>query len=352
MFDHFKPSYHDYALNIRQRYSEDVLRNHFESYGKSVWFSWKLTTYAIDTSLGDGYNVTATLEHKAIGKAPVRCKYLVGSDGGSSSVRQLTGTDLDLDPTTHEWIRIDGKMTTDMPDSNIGFASIETEHHGNILWVKLDRDTYRVGFALTPALLAKYPNGITQDEASKEATEGMKPFKLEFDRLDWWTHYKYINQSVAQVLQKDQFVLIGGDAAHTYSSGFAQGMNTGIHGATNLVWKLAGTIKGWYKPSVLETYASERHAAAKKLIGIDKHAAAVISGEIPAQYRGLGRTADEILWKIFGENIGFNVRLGVTSAKNVNNQSPLMTTLPCGVRSPDALWVGDIGWASPGKILY
>lgn len=146
-----------------------------------------------------------------------------------------------------------------------------------------------------------------------------------------------IKQSVAQVLQKDQFVLLGGDAAHTHSSGFAQGMNTGIHDATNLVWKLAGTIKGWYKPSVLETYASERHAAAKKLIGIDKDAATVISGEIPTQYQGLGRTADEILWKIFGENIGFNVGLGVTYAKNVLNQSPLMTTLASGVRSPDAL---------------
>ncbi|KAI8718594.1 FAD-binding-3 domain-containing protein [Fusarium sp. LHS14.1] len=336
MFDHFKPSYHDYALNIRQRYSEDVFRNHFESCGKSVWFSWKLTAYAIDTSLGDGYNVTATLEHKTMGKTHVRCKYLVGSDGGSSSVRQLAGIDLDLDPTTHEWIRIDGKMSTDIPDANIGLASIETEHHGNILWVKLDRDTHRVGFALTPSLLAKYPNGITEDEALKEAAEGMKPFKLEVDRLDWWTHYK-IKQSVAQVLQKDQFVLLGGDAAHTHSSGFAQGMNTGIHDATNLVWKLAGTIKGWYKPSVLETYASERHAAAKKLIGIDKNAAAVISGEIPAQYQGLGRTADEILWKIFGENIGFNVGLGVTYAKNVINQSPLMTTLASGVRSPDAL---------------
>jgi hypothetical protein len=107
----------------------------------------------------------------------------------------LAGIDLDLDPTTHEWIRIDGKMTTDMPDANIGFASIETEHHGNILWVKLDRDTHRVGFALTPALLAKYPNGITQDEALKEAAEGMKPFKLEVDRLDWWTHYKYVEKS-------------------------------------------------------------------------------------------------------------------------------------------------------------
>lgn len=38
MFSHCKSSFHDYALNIRQRYSEDVFRNRYESYSKAVWF--------------------------------------------------------------------------------------------------------------------------------------------------------------------------------------------------------------------------------------------------------------------------------------------------------------------------
>ncbi|KPM42379.1 hypothetical protein AK830_g4175 [Neonectria ditissima] len=336
MFDHFKTSYHDYALNIRQRYSEDVFRNRYERYGKSVWFGWKLATYKIDTSLGDDYNITATLQHESMGEVQVRTKYLLGSDGGSSTVRQLAGISLGMDSTTYEWVRIDGKLSTDMPGADIGFASVETLNHGNILWVKLERDAHRIGFALTPSLLAKYPKGITKEEAVKEAIEGMKPFKLEIERLDWWTHYK-IKQSVAQSLLKDDFVLLGGDAAHTHSSGFAQGMNTGIHDATNLVWKLAGTIKGWYKTCVPETYASERHAAAKRLIQIDRECSAVISGVIPAKYQGFGSNPDEILLKIWGDNMGFNIGLGISYAKSVLNQDPLNGTLACGVRSPDAL---------------
>lgn len=146
-----------------------------------------------------------------------------------------------------------------------------------------------------------------------------------------------IRQSVAKTLQKDDFVLLGGDAAHTHSSGFAQGMNTGVHDATNLVWKLAGTIKGWYKPEVLSTYASERRAAAQKLIQIDREAAATISGDIPARYEGLGASADEVLMKVWTDNIAFNLGLGVSYGPSIINHPPTKTTLQCGVRSPDAL---------------
>lgn len=72
MFDHLKTSFHDYALNIRQRHSEDVFRTRYESYGKSVWYGWEFVSYVIDTSLNDGYNITATLQHRSKGQVQVR----------------------------------------------------------------------------------------------------------------------------------------------------------------------------------------------------------------------------------------------------------------------------------------
>lgn len=142
---------------------------------------------------------------------------------------------------------------------------------------------------------------------------------------------------MAKQLQKDEFILLAGDAAHTHSSSFAQGMNTGIHDATNLIWKLAGSVKGWYQPSVLATYDRERHAAAKKLIDIDRNAAAAISGVIPAQYASLNKSPDEVLGMIMAENIGFNDGLGISYGRSVLNQPPAETTLPGGARAHDAL---------------
>lgn len=116
-------------------------------------------------------------------------KYLVGADGGQSTVRRNANIEMGGDDTTYRWIRIDGRMKTTMPETDLAFGVLETPEHGSVLWVKLDKDAYRIGFALSPRLQAKYPDGPTQQDAIHEAIECFRPFDLEIERLDWWTHY-------------------------------------------------------------------------------------------------------------------------------------------------------------------
>jgi putative polyketide hydroxylase len=54
-----------------------------------------------------------------------------------------------------------------------------------------------------------------------------------------------------------------GDAAHQHTPGGGFGMNAGIHGAHNLAWKLAGVLRGWASPALLDTYEAERRPAAQ-----------------------------------------------------------------------------------------
>jgi phenol 2-monooxygenase (NADPH) len=91
--------------------------------------------------------------------------------------------------TSYKWVRLDGLMKTDMPEPDLVFASLKTPTHGSVLWARLDQDAHRIGFALTPALQAKYPDGMTEDLAVKEAIACLQPFKLEVERVDWWTQY-------------------------------------------------------------------------------------------------------------------------------------------------------------------
>ncbi|MGH6968863.1 MAG: FAD-dependent monooxygenase, partial [Stellaceae bacterium] len=51
-----------------------------------------------------------------------------------------------------------------------------------------------------------------------------------------------------------------GDAAHIHSPAGGQGMNTGIHDAFNLAWKLALAINGKAGDRLLATYSPERSA--------------------------------------------------------------------------------------------
>ena len=53
-------------------------------------------------------------------------------------------------------------------------------------------------------------------------------------------------------------VMLAGDAAHQHSPAGAQGMNTGIQDACNLGWKLALVARGLAGPALLRSYEDER----------------------------------------------------------------------------------------------
>lgn len=113
-------------------------------------------------------------------------------------------------------------------------------------------------------------------------------------------------------------------------------MNTGVHDATNLAWKLAGHLKGWYKPGVLATYADERREAAQKLIAIDRLAARAVSGDLAVQ-EGSGMTPQEAFRSVMETNLSFTTGLGVSYEPSLIGRETLATTLAPGTRSPDAL---------------
>jgi hypothetical protein len=61
-------------------------------------------------------------------------------------------------------------------------------------------------------------------------------------------------------------VLLAGDAAHVHSPVGGQGLNTGVHDAVNLGWKLAQVVKGISPDSLLDSYHAERHPVAARVL--------------------------------------------------------------------------------------
>lgn len=132
-------------------------------------------------------------------------------------------------------------------------------------------------------------------------------------------------------------IFLCGDAAHTHSSGAAQGLNTGIHDAVNLGWKLALHIRGLARPNVLDTYSTERTSAVQRLINYDKDISTLMSRQWPSWYKG-DPNADPnvILGEIFEEAAPFNTGLGISYGPNVVNKSSTsdLNTIS-GARPPD-----------------
>ncbi|KAK5992335.1 Phenol hydroxylase-like protein [Cladobotryum mycophilum] len=308
----YKASFHSYALSVRQAITQTIVASKYKTdFNKSVHHEWELVDLKVDTEIQDDYNVTATISHVSLGERTIRCKYIVGADGTQSTVRQLAGIDMVGDETSYKWVRLDGKFKTDIPGIEDGGATVESDGHPHLFIFRLDGDSYRIGYTLTQQQLDKYPEGPTQEQCMFEAIEAIKPFKLEFERLDWWTIYR-IKQKVAAFFQKDEYVLLAGDSCHTHSSGMAQGMNTGIHDATNLIWKLSGQLKGWYKSDVLATYDPERRKIAQKVIDIDRLMATCMSGDLPEAYKSLGMNRYEVMNQVAQANASFNSGIGVS----------------------------------------
>lgn len=150
-------------------------------------------------------------------------------------------------------------------------------------------------------------------------------------------HRYTIGQRIAREFSTKDRVFLCGDAAHTHSSGAAQGLNTGIHDAVNLGWKLALHIRGAIKPEVLSTYSPERLTAVNRLINYDKDIALLMSHKWPSWYTG-DPNADPyiVLGEIMNKAASFNTGLGISYPPNVlNHASTVDLNVLTGARPPD-----------------
>src|SRR5262249_45187283 len=65
---------------------------------------------------------------------------------------------------------------------------------------------------------------------------------------------------------RNRRVLVAGGAAHVHPPDGGQGLQTGVQDAVNLGWKLAQVIKRTSPESLLDTYHTERHPVAARVL--------------------------------------------------------------------------------------
>ncbi|KAI1812968.1 FAD binding domain-containing protein [Poronia punctata] len=332
----------DFVLVLRQKYQEEIYRNALSRHGVHVESPVELIGIDIDESAPwDTYRVTARVLHTETGVTEmIRCKYLIGADGGHSTVRRVLDIPFEGSSSEDRWVRIDGIVKSDMPKPD-SYCSIESPTHGNVLWVGLDHGATRIGYALTDNRTNPYPE-FDEQAAVKEATAAVKPFTLEFERVDWWTIYT-VGQRIAKHFSVHNCVFLVGDAAHTHSSGAAQGLNAGIHDAVNLGWKLYLVLRGQVQPKLLRTYEMERRPVIQRLLQYDADISRLMTNRLPENWQGdPSADVNEVLGAIMDEAGSFNSGLGISYPPLLGN--PLVSTmdvvnpsitLRAGMRAPD-----------------
>ncbi|MCU1411166.1 MAG: FAD-binding monooxygenase [Rhodoglobus sp.] len=257
---------------------------------------------------------TGVTSHLSTGET-VRSRYLVGADGGGSTVRRGAGitftgsTDSD-DRTLIVDASIDGlsrRYWHMWPKSGGRAVAACPLPHG---------DQFQLMMRLTPE------EDVDLDEgALAERFRAQTGYPL---RDVTWTSVFRPNVRLVEHYRAGR-VLLAGDAAHVHTPAGAQGLNTGVQDANNLGWKLGQVLAG-APEGLLDSYEAERRPVAAQVLG---RSSELYKGVERGGVGGLRRGDEE-------RQLSLTYRGGPLAAKG----SQATATLHVGDRAPDALCAG------------
>ncbi|KAE8363153.1 FAD binding domain-containing protein [Aspergillus caelatus] len=182
-------------------------------------------------------------------------QWLVGCDGGRSTVRKAAG--FEFVGTEAQFTGYIAMCDLDRPEllkpgfthTNMGMYIVSGP--GQLHVIDFDR-----GFDRSQTITREnFQEVLRRVSGTNIVVEALHLASSFTDRSKQATKYR-----------KGRIVLAG-DSAHIHSPLGAQGLSTGIGDAMNLGWKLAATIKGVASPGLLDTYHQERHPEAARVLG-------------------------------------------------------------------------------------
>ncbi|PLN86968.1 FAD binding domain-domain-containing protein [Aspergillus taichungensis] len=247
-----------------------------------------LKKYQVEDQDGsDPWPVKGIISNNETGEEElVEAKFLVGSDGGASSIRRSLGVPFDGVSTDIYWGIMDCIFESDYPHAWL-FGSVINSNHGGCVIIPREQGYIRLYTQLdvsqtgpiAQSRLAKDASfqesgghvdvhSITADEVLEQANRIFAPYKLRFAApLSWFTVWKISERVARSFSSKDLRVHLAGDAAHIHSVMGAFGLNASILDSSNLAWKLGLCCSGAADmQSLMPTYDKERRLHAARII--------------------------------------------------------------------------------------
>jgi 2-polyprenyl-6-methoxyphenol hydroxylase-like FAD-dependent oxidoreductase len=208
----------------------------------------------------DQGGVTAKVKESGGSVSGIKARYLVGCDGGGSTVRRQLGIKLSGEGNLlqlrqalyycedlYERIAIGKGRHYHVADDKATFLIVQDSTKHFTLHAVVDSDAEMAAqFERTVAMPVKY------------------------DML-------YVGQWKQNLLLADRYqegrAFLAGDAVHLVIPTGGLGMNTGVGDAIDLSWKLAATLQGWGGPNLLASYETERRQVGERNVAASTFAA-------------------------------------------------------------------------------
>jgi 2,4-dichlorophenol 6-monooxygenase len=246
--------------NISQHRLEPIILEAATQHGADIHFNCELVDLAQDR---DG--VSARIVERTTGReSEIRCRYLIGADGGRSLVATKAGFEFDgafnIGEAISVWLDADLTRFTRHRSGAIAFITPQASEIWMSIWPCVTPWTewnpffFRHGWA----------PGSTDEEVLKgyiREAIGDPTVQFRIKKISPWQ----VNHVVAKSYRRGR-VFLAGDAAHRHSPANGLGSNTSVQDSYNLAWKLALVLSGAAGESLLDSYNDERQPIGRKVI--------------------------------------------------------------------------------------
>ena len=245
------PTRFPFGLGLRQSRIEPILADWVGELGVPIYREREVTGFAadddgVDVGLSDGL--------------VLRAAYLVGCDGGASTVRRIAGIDFPGQDATISNIIANVELT-ETPEWGVRQDDVGIQSMGRIDYTIVDgkivyADAGPVGVLVTEREVRSGEPSLDELKAGMVAAFGSD---YGVHSPTWLSRFTDATRQAASY--RKGRVLLAGDAAHIHYPAGGQGLNIGVHDAVNLGWKLAQVVQGISPEALLDTYHAERHPA-------------------------------------------------------------------------------------------
>jgi 2-polyprenyl-6-methoxyphenol hydroxylase-like FAD-dependent oxidoreductase len=216
------------------------------------------TTFISAVDQGDFVNVT--LDRKGE-RVELDASFVVGCDGAHSAVRHLLEIPFEGAQYNDSFMLADIETNESLPGDQLQLCPSEL---GPVAIFPMSATRRRI-VATIKDTGAGIPTGSAPSlELVRQILAERAPTVLEARALHWSSYFRIHHRHAAELSVGRMF--IAGDAAHIHSPFGGQGMNTGLHDAWNLVWKLDLVVRGYADQRLLQTYTDERLPVIKHVI--------------------------------------------------------------------------------------
>jgi len=250
-------------LNLPQIRLEPLLKDHAEALAPAgIRFGHELTALEQDDE-----GVTATVRDRdADAEYTVRCRYVIGADGGRT-VPGLVGI---------SYVGLGVVTETATLHVTADFSDLAGDDDVLIRWL-LSPQT-GVGVVMVPmgperwgrhseewVIHLNYPvddpraQSDEKVEADARAALGIPELPMEIHKITRWSV-----EAVMAERYSEGRVFLAGDAAHRHPPTGGLGLTSAVQDVHNLTWKLAAVLSGCAGPELLESYEPERRSSLER----------------------------------------------------------------------------------------